>query len=148
MGRDWTDLSVSWQGESTFIAKNKDGGLVQMGPVGDRPGVGPMQLLLAGLAGCTGMDIISILSKKRLKPTQMQIQVSGKRADDYPMVWTDIKLQYLIWGEGIPPKDVEQAIKLSEEKYCSVGIMLGKTARITSEYRILTPGTSIEMENL
>ena len=148
MSRDWTNLSVSWQGESTFIAKNSEGGLVQMGPVGDKPGVGPMQLLLAGLAGCTGMDIISILRKKRLTLKDMQIKVSGNRADDYPMVWTDIKLQYLIWGEDIPPKDVEQAIKLSEEKYCSVGIMLGKTAKITTTYRILKPGESIEMEKL
>jgi putative redox protein len=60
------------------------------------------------------------------------------------MVWTDIHLTYLIWGESIPAKVVEQAIQLSEEKYCSVGLMLGRVAKITSEYRCLKPGENAD----
>jgi putative redox protein len=136
----WTEISASWKEESTFIGLNSAGATVQMGTLDGKPGVGPMQLLLHALAGCTGMDIVSILQKKRLKLTDLQVQVRGKRADEYPMVWMEIHLTYLIWGEALQPRDVEQAIRLSEEKYCSVGIMLGKTARITSEYHLYEPG--------
>jgi len=138
----WTEIKASWKGESTFIGQNASGGTVQMGTLDGKPGVGPMQLLLAAVAGCTGMDIVSILEKKRLKLTDMQIRVRGKRAEDFPKNWTDIHITYLIWGEGIPAKDVEQAIALSEEKYCSVGLMLRKSSSLTSDYQILEPGQS------
>jgi putative redox protein len=136
----WIEITATWKNELTFVGQNAGGGTVQMGMLDGKPGISPMQLLLTAVAGCTGEDIVSILNKKKLKPTDMQVRVRGKRATDYPMVWTDIHLTYLIWGENIPPKDVEQAIRLSEEKYCSVGIMLGKAARITSEYHLLKPG--------
>jgi putative redox protein len=120
MTEGWTEITADWKG------------------------VGPMQLLLAALAGCTGVDIVDIMRKKRAKLTDFQVRVRGKRAADYPMIWTDIHVTYLLWGEEIKPRDVEQAIRLSEEKYCSVGIMLGKSARITSEYHILKPGEKNE----
>jgi putative redox protein len=140
----WTEITASWKNEMTFVGLNSAGGAVQMGTLDGKPGVGPMSLLLVAVAGCTGMDIVSILQKKRLNLTDMQVRVRGKRAAEYPMVWTDIHLTYLIWGEGIQPSEVELAIRLSEEKYCSVGIMLGKTARMTSEYLILKPGENAE----
>ena len=115
-----------------------------MGMVDGKPGIGPMQLLLVALAGCTGEDIVSILQKKRLVLSNMQVRVRGKRANEYPKIWTDIHITYLVWGEAIPPRDVEQAIQLSEDKYCSVRLMLGKAARITSEYHLLQPGESAE----
>ncbi len=140
MTEGWTELTTTWKEENSFIAQNAAGGTVQMGSLDGKPGVGPMQLLLAAVAGCTGMDIVSILQKKRIGLKDLQINVRGHRAGDYPMIWTEIHLTYLLWGIDIPPKDVEQAIHLSETKYCSVGIMLGKSARITSDYRILKPG--------
>jgi putative redox protein len=143
MSEGLTEITATWKGENTFIGQNLAGGNVQMGSLDGKPGVGPMQLLLVAVAGCTGMDIASILQKKRAGMTDMQVRVSAKRADDYPMIWTDIHLTYLIWGSNIKPKDVEQAIELSETKYCSVGIMLGKSAKITSEYHLLKPGESI-----
>lgn len=102
-----------------------------------------MQLLLVAIAGCTGDDILSVLQKKRTDLTDMQVKVSGKRAVDYPRIWTEIHITYFIWGRDIKTKDVEQAIDLSENKYCSVGIMLGKSAKITSEYHILKPGDTL-----
>jgi len=140
MSNDWTEISAAWKGDLTFIGQNDRGGTVQINGQDGQPGVGPMQLLLIATAGCTGIDIVSILEKKRLKLTDMQVKVRGKRATDYPMVWTDIHITYILWGENIPPKDVEQAIQLSEEKYCSVSLMLRKTSKITSEYSILKPG--------
>jgi len=144
MSEGWTEITANWKGELTFLGQKADGGTVQMGTLDGKPGVGPMQLLLVALAGCTGMDIVSILQKKRAKLTDMRLKVRGRRATDYPMVWTDIEVTYLLWGEDLKPKDVEQAIQLSEEKYCSVGIMLGKTARITSTYKIYQPGENAE----
>ncbi|MBE3068223.1 MAG: OsmC family protein [Chloroflexi bacterium] len=140
MSEDLTEIAATWKGEMTFVGQNALGGTVQMGTLDGKPGVGPMQLLLVAIAGCTGVDILSILQKKRTDLTDMQVRVSGKRADDYPMIWTHIHITYLIWGKSIKPKDVEQAIDLSEDKYCSVGIMLGKSSKITSEYHILKPG--------
>jgi putative redox protein len=64
------------------------------------------------------------------------VKVRGMRADDYPMVYTDIEVEYLFWGSGLTEKAVEQAIELSETKYCSASVMLGKTAKITSSYQI------------
>lgn len=135
-----TEITATWKGELTFVGQNAAGGTIQMGVLDGKPGIGPMQLLLVAIAGCTGEDLVSILQKKRKKLADIQVQVSGKRADDYPMVWTHIHITYLIWGEDIKTKEVEQAIELSETKYCSVGLMLGKSSKITSEYRILKPG--------
>jgi putative redox protein len=135
----WTEITATWKGEMTFVGQNQAGGSVQMGTLDGKPGVGPMQLLLVGLAGCTGVDIVDILIKKRVQLSDLQVKVQAKKANDFPMIWTDIHITYLIWGDDIHQKDVEQAIKLSEEKYCSVSIMLGKSARITSEYQIRKP---------
>lgn len=97
----------------------------------------PMELLLVAVAGCTGMDIVDILRKKRLDVQGLEVQVTGTRADTYPMVYTELDVVYRVRGKDIPTSAVEQAIKLSEEKYCSVGIMIGKTAKINSRYEII-----------
>jgi putative redox protein len=140
MSEGLSEITATWKGETTFVGQNAVGGTVQMGTLAGKPGVSPMQLLLVALAGCTGVDIVSILQKKRADLTGMQVRVSGKRADKFPMIWTHIHIIYLLWGKRIKHKDVEQAIELSEKKYCSVGIMLGKSAEITSEYHILKSG--------
>ena len=137
-----TEITATWKGEMAFVSQTAAGVTLQMGALNGKPGVSPMQLLLMAVAGCTGMDIVSILQKKRIELADMQVKVRGKRASDYPMIWTDIHITYLLWGREIKPKDVEQAIQLSEDKYCSVGLMLGKAAKITSDYQILQPGES------
>ncbi len=138
MADDWREVSATWQGGLNFTGENDKGGTVQMGQIDET--IGPMQLLLVGLAGCTGIDIVTILEKKRITPTDFKVKVRGKRADTFPMVYTDIEIEYLLWGDTLPVRDVEQAIKLSEQKYCSVSIMLGKTANIGSTYKIFKPG--------
>lgn len=138
MDEEWTEIVAEWKGDLTLIARNEAGGQVQMGELDGKPGVGPMQLLLVALAGCTGMDIVSILQKKRVHLRDFRLKVRGKRAAEHPRIWTDIHVTYLLWGEGIQAKDVEQAIRLSEEKYCSVGAMLRQAARVTSSYQIFT----------
>ena len=144
MTEDWTEITAAWKKELAFVGQDSSGASLQMGSLDGKPGFSPMQLLLIAVAGCTGEDIVSILRKKRLALSDMQVRVRGKRATDYPKIWTDIHITYLVWGEAIQPRDVEQAIQLSEEKYCSVRLMLGKAARITSEYHLLQPGQSAE----
>ncbi len=104
---------------------------------GTGKGARPMELLLAGMAGCTGMDIVSILEKSRQEITGFEVAVTGERAKDYPMVFTDIQVEYVIRGQNISEEAVKRAIELSETKYCSASAMLGKTAKITSSYRIV-----------
>ncbi len=142
MSKNWKEITTTWKGGMAFVAENAAGAKVQMGTLDGNPGIGPMEMLLTGLAGCTGMDIIAILEKKRAQVQDMKINVRGLRADTYPMVYTDIEIEFLIWGENLKSRDVEQAIHLSEDKYCSVGIMLAKTANIKSTYKILAPGVS------
>ncbi|MBC8509041.1 MAG: OsmC family protein [Anaerolineales bacterium] len=140
MSADWKEVTAEWKGSTTFIGKNSAGGSVQMGEINGKPGVGPMELLLVGLAGCTGYDVAMILEKKQQPMQDLKINVRGKRVDTYPMVFDQIEIEYLFWGEGLSEKALEQAIELSEEKYCSASAMLAKTAEIKSSYRILSPG--------
>jgi len=137
MADQWREIEAEWQGGGTFIGRNAAGGTVQMGILNERPGVSPMELLLVGLAGCTGVDIVDILEKKRQPMKALKVKVRGKRSEDHPKIYKEIEVTYLIWGEGIDPKAVERAIQLSEEKYCSVSAMLRSAAEIRTSYQIL-----------
>ncbi len=95
-----------------------------------------MELVLIGMAGCTAYDVMSILEKKRQRVTGLEVSARAERAEEPPRVYTKIEIEYLLRGRGIKPKAVEDAIRLSKEKYCSASIMLGKTAQITTSYRI------------
>lgn len=140
MNNSWREIVAEWQGKISFIGRNLSGGTVQMGKIDDNPGISPMELLLVGLAGCTGMDVASILTKQRVPFVDLKVQVRGKRATDYPMVYIELEVTYLLWGEDLDIRSIERAIQLSKEKYCSVGIMLSKAAPIHSTYRIFKPG--------
>ncbi len=96
----------------------------------------PMELLLIGLCGCTAMDVVSILQKKRQPFTGLEVRASAERAEEHPKVYTRIHLEYVVKGKGVEPQAVERAIELSETKYCSAAAMLGKAAQITTSYRI------------
>lgn len=104
---------------------------------GENAGFRPMELLLVGLAGCTGMDVISILRKKRQQITAYEVRVTGTRAEDHPMVFVEITVEHIVTGHAIQPEAVARAIHLSEERYCGAGAMLGKVARLTHTYRIV-----------
>ena len=138
MGNQWREIEAEWQGGGAFIGRNPSGGTVQMGKLNNQAGVSPMELLLVGLAGCSGVDIVDIMEKKREPLKGLKIKVRGKRAEDFPQIFKEIEILYIIWGDGIKSKSIEQAIKLSEEKYCSVGIMLSAVADIHSSYQIFS----------
>ena len=96
----------------------------------------PMELMLMSIAACSAMDVISILEKRRSTFTNLAIEVNGDRRDEYPRICTAIHLKYIVSGSGIKSKDVERAIKLSEDKYCSAIGMIKDTAKMSSEYVI------------
>jgi len=97
----------------------------------------PMELFLIGLGGCTGMDVLSILKKKRIPLTDFEIQVEAEQAEDYPKIFTKIKIHFIVHGKNINKIDVERAIELSETKYCSASAMLRKTAQMETSYQII-----------
>lgn len=130
MAGQWKEIEAEWQGDSAFVGKNLSGGTVQMGKLNDQPGVSPMELILVGLAGCTGVDIMDILRKKRQDVKAFKVKVRGLRADSYPMVYKQIEIVYQIWGDNIDHTAVERAIQLSQDKYCSVSAMLRSVAEI------------------
>jgi putative redox protein len=104
---------------------------------GQNAGFRPMELLLVGLAGCTGMDVISILRKKRQLVTGYEVRVHGIRAENHPMVFEDITVEHIITGHHIQHEAVSRAIELSESRYCGAGAMLGKVARLRHMFCIV-----------
>ena len=128
------EARTTWVAEQQFegIARSQHKIIVD----GDsRAGNSPMELVLIALCGCTGYDVASILRKKREPFTSLEVHAEGDRASSPPTVYTEIRLIYRVGGE-VSHKAVEDAVRLSEEKYCSVGAMLKKTAKIsyTIEY--------------
>jgi putative redox protein len=99
-----------------------------------------MEVVLIGLAGCTAYDVLTILQKKRQAVSGLEVSCRAERAEEPPRVYTTIDVEYVVRGRDIRPKAVEDAIRLSEEKYCSASKMLEKTARISSGYRIEEAG--------
>lgn len=124
-----------WKGGMAFTGVNDEGYLVPMdssAKAGGRDlGFRPLQLLAIGLAGCTGMDVISILQKKRQDVTGFQVNAEVERAAEHPKVFTKIILTYTVKGKNLDLQAVERAVELSETKYCGAQAMLGKTAEIT-----------------
>ena len=104
---------------------------------GRNTGPKPMELLLISAGGCSGMDIISVLKKKRQDVTGLEIQVKGEKAEDYPMKFTDITLKFIVRGRNISESAVKRAVELSMTKYCSVKATLEGTAKIQYSYKII-----------
>lgn len=104
---------------------------------GDNDGFRPMELILVGLCGCTAMDVISILRKKREDVTGLQVKAHAERAEQHPKVFTAIKLEYIVTGRNVKPASVERAIQLSAEAYCPAQAMLAQVAEMDYSYTIV-----------
>jgi putative redox protein len=130
------EARVTWVEDNRFVGVASSGHAVVMDASEQKTGSSPMELLLLGLAGCTASDVITILEKKRQRVTRVEVRAEAERAADPPRVYTAIHLEYLICGQGISDKAVQDCIRLSKDKYCSASAMLGKTAAITASYRI------------
>jgi putative redox protein len=130
------EARVTWVGERRFVGESGSGHAIVVDGGEAKIGPSPMELLLMGMAGCTAYDVVSILDKKRQEVSGVTVSVRGERATEPPRVFVDIQVEYVVRGRNVSPKAVEDAIHLSEEKYCSASVMLGKTARISNSYRI------------
>jgi putative redox protein len=130
------EASVKWVEDRRFVGQSSSGHAVVVDGSHDKRGPSPMELVLIGLVGCTAYDVVDILDKKRQAITAVEVSARAERAEKPPRVYTSIEVTYVVRGRGVKPKAVEDAIHLSKEKYCSASIMLGKTAEITTSYRI------------
>ena len=110
---------------------------------GQNTGPQPMEILLVGLAGCAGMDIIAILRKKRQDITVYEIRIHGERTEEYPRVFVGITIEHIFTGHAVQPAAVERAIQLTEERYCGASAILGKTAKLTHTFCIIEAGATI-----
>lgn len=136
------DTVVRWSGEGmSFVAETGSNHLVAMD--GSSEGGGrnlaprPMELVLAGTGGCTAYDVVLILKRSRQDVTGCEVRLHAERANTDPKVFTRIHMHFIVRGRGLKPALVENALRLSHEKYCSASIMLGKTADITRDFEIV-----------
>lgn len=135
-------VNVKWNAKRRFVGWDEAGhGIVMDSPAaygGDGTGPRPIELVLYAIAGCTGMDVISILEKKRQKVTDFDLIVTAtQREDEYPKIFTRIGIEYVVTGIGVKPEAVARAIELSEDKYCSVKGMLGPQVEVVTSYRVV-----------
>jgi putative redox protein len=135
------EAKVTWHHGMSFTGSADSGFTVNLGSSaevgGDDDGFRPMELVLVGLVGCTGMDVISILRKMRQEVTGFGVTAVAEKAETHPKVFTKVLLRYEVHGRGIDPSAVEKAIKLSAERYCPVQAMLAPTVQIETVYEIV-----------
>lgn len=132
--------SVKWVEDWTFIGRSQSGHSIVLGgrpspEAKDAGAPSPMELVLLALGGCTAIDVVSILEKKRQPIRGFEINIDSERAEDYPRVFSHVDLEYVLYG-NLDPKAVEDAVQLSMEKYCSVSAMVEAKAKISYHIRI------------
>ena len=136
------ETQLKWAGNAAFIGRASSGHTVIMdGPAeggGRNLGPRPMEMLILGMGACSAYDVVSILKKSRQKITDCEIEITSQRAESDPKVFTEIHMHFVVSGSDLKEKQVERAITLSAEKYCSASIMLGVTAAITHDFEIVS----------
>lgn len=131
---------IKWVENVSFVAESGSGHALVMdgAPEGGGRNLGPrpMEVMLMGTGGCTAYDVVHILRKSRAPVTDCVLEIEAERATEDPKVFTNIHFYFIVTGRGLKPAQVERAVQLSAEKYCSASIMLGKTAAITHDFEI------------
>jgi len=132
---------VKWVENVCFIGESETGHAVVLDGAPDAGGrnlgMRPMEMLLLGMGACTSFDVVTILKKARQAISDCVAEIQAERADEVPKVFTRIHVHFVVTGAGLNPVQVERAVKLSAEKYCSASIMLGKTAIVTHDFEII-----------
>jgi putative redox protein len=124
------EASLNWTDKDRFVGSATSRHSIVIDTGTEKTANSPMELVLLGLCGCTASDVVGILRKKREPFTGLEVRAAAERAESYPAVYTSIHLTYLVRGQ-VSRKAIEDAVRLSKEKYCSVSAMLEKTAKIT-----------------
>ncbi|MCB5185292.1 OsmC family protein [Methylobacillus gramineus] len=131
---------VKWIENVCFMGESETGHAVVLDGAPDAGGrnlgMRPMEMLLIGMGACTSFDVVTILKKSRQPISDCVAEIQAERADEIPKVFTKIHVHFVVTGRGLNPGQVERAVKLSAEKYCSASIMLGKAAEITHGFEI------------
>lgn len=132
---------IRWKDEASFLAESGSGHTVLMdGPPeagGKNLGPRPMEMLLMGTGGCAAFDVVLILKKSRQDIRDCVVEIQAERAAKEPKVFTRLHFHFILTGKKLNPQQVERAIRLSAEKYCSASIMLGKTAEMTHDFEVM-----------
>ena len=132
---------IKWVENVCFMGESETGHAVILDGAPDAGGrnlgMRPMEMLLIGMGACTSFDVVTILKKSRQPVTDCVAEIEAARADEIPKVFTRIHVHFIVTGKGLNPAQVERAVKLSAEKYCSASIMLGKAAEITHDFEIV-----------
>lgn len=135
-------VRVKWIEDVAFMGESETGHAVVMDGApengGRNIGMRPMEMLLIGMGGCTSFDVVTILKKSRQAVTDCVAEISAERADEVPKVFTKIHVHFVVTGSDLNDKQVQRAVSLSAEKYCSASIMLSKSVVITHDYEIKT----------
>jgi putative redox protein len=129
--------SVKWIGGQQYVGTDSTKHSVVLSTPGEGIGIKPSELLLIAIASCSAVDVIEILNKKRMSPIAMEIEVSAEQDSEPPWTFRKIHMHFCFRGKDLTEKAVEQAIHLSEEKYCSVASTLRPTAEISADFEIL-----------
>lgn len=131
---------VKWAGDMLFVGQSGTGHAIVMDSSaefgGEDSGIRPMELLLIGLGGCSGMDIVSILKKKKQDIRNLKVKIKGQQADKYPKRFTEIEIEFIVKGKNLSEEAVKRAVELSMGKYCSVKATLEYSAKIIHSYKI------------
>ncbi len=134
------NATVRWEEGMRFVATPESGAAITLDTKREQGGTGrgpsPMETVLLALGSCTGMDVVSILKKMRAPLEGLEIRVSADRAEEHPRVFTRITLEYVFTGRELRPEQVQRAVELSQERYCSVSAMLRKAVDLTYSWRI------------
>jgi putative redox protein len=135
------DAKVTWQKGLSFTGTADSGYVLNLGGKktvgGDEDGFLPMELFAMGLAGCTGMDVISIMDKMRQNVIAFEVKVHADRVDQHPKIFSNILIEYVVTGHNLDASAVEKAVKLSEERYCPGQAILEKSAEISHKITLL-----------
>ena len=138
MSDDSKKAVISFAGDDLFVATSPSGHAQAIETDSARNSAAtPMELLLLALGSCTGVDVISILKKKRQHVTDYRIEVTGERRADYPRSYTRLHVKHIVRGRGVSPEAVARAIELSDTKYCSVAATLRGAAEIVTTYEVI-----------
>ena len=136
--------TIHFAGNDYFVGATPSGHAQAIETDSGRAGAAtPMELLLLALGSCTGVDVISILRKKRQQISDYRIEVSGERREEHPRAYTRLFVKHIVRGRSVSREAVERAIELSDQKYCSVAATLRGTAEIITSYEIIEDTTSV-----
>ena len=133
-----SNTTMQWlPGGKRFISTDSTGHSVVMSTTKENIGMRPSELILSALAGCSSVDVVDILAKKRTPLTHLEVNVTAEQDADPPWTFRKIHMKFFVKGEGLTEKNVAQAIELSEKKYCSVAATLRGVAEISTSFKIL-----------